>query len=786
MSYRYRYNDGREDALEYFSKDIGLGGSMLRANALMMVNGILMGFMVRIGAYGHRYRHIPPIRFLFLAANTLFLPIVSYIVSSSGLNNGQSTRIDYDDGMGRPTVIEGDCNGYMHSGLVLVWTALVLSIAINTTALVAADAREGRSILPNMTLLTQAMWTSYLGIYISIINYYGDPTLITLLRVGPFGIIFAKLVLKCYAWYIARESLAFGRNPRLIVGYMEQLQDGNHHPELESELMPPPLIVTGEHTMQVQEKPCGYEIKWIPNIVRGDMYNRIRGDMYNKGLVTFDKVWQLDDTLLRSKSIQLKELCFSFALFKLLRCRIARHTIIEIGFIKGRNFLRQILFEDNDGERVFAVIAHELSFLHDYYYTSLLASYTKSWLPIASGFISLLSFSYSLLVIISVSVFSITTLVPSIREFQYGQINCDVQCKSKSSEGSEYRDLYASMVSFGSLYFDIIPVCLLAALVMLAEVRDIAFDICSNWIKVALVCKYVKHGSWPQSRAIQRCVRYVLWSKGKLTRNWEDKMDQCSVSVLHPGKTLMALLRRLINLSGQNKKTSSAVKSAIVRALRKSYERGEINGDVPSFQRIRHLQDDDKIIWTFGERGTAEIMLVCHIATTILGARLPPHKPPAYSDDMSAANHLSQYCAYLVAHCPELLPEDDEWCKSLYKAVVTDAKLLLLGLSEMEYRRRLIQLLSVERNHEVLKDGAKLAERLIGLTEEGEEMAWKALAAFWSEMVLYVAPSDNIDGHMKALARGGELITLLWALVTHLGVVGRSDNATTDGATFDV
>lgn len=262
-------------------------------------------------------------------------------------------------------------------------------------------------------------------------------------------------------------------------------------------------------------------------------------------------------------------------------------------------------------------------------------------------------------------------------------------------------------------------------------------------------------------------------------------MGQSSVLVLHPSKTPMALLRHLIHLSGQNTKTPSAVKSAIVGALRKGYERGQINGDVPSFQRILHLQDDDKIIWTFGERGTAEIMLVCHIATTILGARLPTHQPPSDTDHISAANHISQYCAYLVAHYPELLPEDDEWCKSLYKAVEKDAKRVLIGndsMSEVEYWRRLIQLLSAERNHEVLKDGARLAEQL---AEEGEEAAWKALAAFWSDMILYVAPSDNIDGHMEAIARGGELITLLWALVTHLGIVGRSDN-TTDAATVDV
>ncbi|KAM3223572.1 hypothetical protein ACQJBY_057126 [Aegilops geniculata] len=743
--------DCPSDPLNYFTKRVGerLRGQIFRVNALMVVMGILMGFMVGIGTYGHRYRHIPLIRFLFLAATTLFLPIVSYIVSSSDLDNYNSTTIWI-----QPIVVK--CHARAHTIFVLIWTALVLNVGINTTALVAADAREGRSIPPNMTLLIQAMWTSYLGIYICIVS--GPRPEVILFLLGPFGVIFAKLVLKCYAWYIATQSLAFGRNARLIVGYMEQLA---------SEHMPP-LIVTGEHTMQIQKRPCGYQLK--------SMSYRLRDDMYNKGLVTFDKVWQLNDTLLRSKTLQLKELCFSFALFKLLRCRIAKYTITEVGFIKGSNFLQQILLEDNDGERVLAVIAHELSFLHDYYYSSLPIIYSKSWLPIVSGFISLVSICYCLLAIILIAAQG--------KVSEIGQIECDVYC-----EGISYDDQISS-ISFGSRYFDIIPLYILAALVILGEVRDIAFFIRSNWIKVALICQYVKHGSWRQSATIQRCVGCVLRSKGKLIRNWEDKMGQSSVLVLHPSKTPMALLRHLIHLSGQNTKTPSAVKSAIVGVLRKGYETGQINGDVPSFQRILHLQDDDKIIWTFGERGTAEIMLVCHIATTILGARLPTHQPPSETDHISAANHISQYCAYLVAHYPELLPEDDEWCKSLYKAVEKDAKRVLIGnddsreswMSEVEYRRRLIQLLSAERNHEVLKDGARLAEQL---AEEGEEAAWKALAAFWSEMILYVAPSDNIDGHMKALARGGELVTLLWALVTHLGIVGRSDN-TADAATVDV
>jgi len=72
----------------------------------------------------------------------------------------------------------------------------------------------------------------------------------------------------------------------------------------------------------------------------------------------------------------------------------------------------------------------------------------------------------------------------------------------------------------------------------------------------------------------------------------------------------------------------------------------------------------------------------------------------------------------------------------------------------------------------VLKNGVELAKQLVEKIN-GEEMAWKLLADFWSEMILFVAPSDNLKGHSEAIARGGELITLLWALLFHAGIVSR-------------
>lgn len=174
---------------------------------------------------------------------------------------------------------------------------------------------------------------------------------------------------------------------------------------------------------------------------------------------------------------------------------------------------------------------------------------------------------------------------------------------------------------------------------------------------------------------------------------------------------------------------------------------------------------------------------MCHVATSILEvrrySRLPnPNQQPLSGSDHNkiAATHLSRYCAYLVACLPELLPDDDVWCKNLYTAVKKEAALVLkLKGKEVECCLRLVELLSEQSKHQVLKDGAELGKRL---AQGAEEAAWKALADFWSEMVVCVAAAcDNLDEHAKAVARGGELVTQLWALLLHVGSVDDEDTA---------
>ncbi|KAG2645304.1 hypothetical protein PVAP13_2KG363500 [Panicum virgatum] len=74
------------------------------------------------------------------------------------------------------------------------------------------------------------------------------------------------------------------------------------------------------------------------------------------------------------------------------------------------------------------------------------------------------------------------------------------------------------------------------------------------------------------------------------------------------------------------------------------------------------------------------------------------------------------------------------------------------------------------REEVVLADGIRLGS-LIPAKMPDEALRWNVLAEMWVELLLTVAPSENVSAHVKKLAAGGELITHLWALLTHGGMI---------------
>jgi hypothetical protein len=146
------------------------------------------------------------------------------------------------------------------------------------------------------------------------------------------------------------------------------------------------------------------------------------------------------------------------------------------------------------------------------------------------------------------------------------------------------------------------------------------------------------------------------------------------------------------------------------------------------------------------------------------------------SAEETIATTLSKYCAYLVACAPELLPENQEGSQRVYKSV---KRALRRALSRKQRRSksesRLDRVTRIEGPDPdaAANMGAGLGKQLLedcGFIDGNVAHGWTLLAELWTELVVYIAPSDKVEGHAEALAQGGESITLLWALATHTDI----------------
>ena len=72
-----------------------------------------------------------------------------------------------------------------------------------------------------------------------------------------------------------------------------------------------------------------------------------------------------------------------------------------------------------------------------------------------------------------------------------------------------------------------------------------------------------------------------------------------------------------------------------------------------------------------------------------------------------------------------------------------------------------------DRSKSVLFDAVILSKVL---RELDEMLMWEVITGVWGEMLTYAAGKCRGSMHVRQLSRGGELITLVWFLMAHMGL----------------
>jgi hypothetical protein len=550
--------------------------------------------------------------------------------------------------------------------------------------------------------------------------------------------ILAILFVGILKWYVRMASMRvvsrsyLSKNMRVIANYMQH----GHKKDKDNDLPGSfdPVTMEGYKYIVAGEKYC------IKSPGCKPCYNE-------DGLkvITVEKIWRCTGNLLRlERGMLLKDVCLSMALSKMLNLRFAGFNVSEAGPEKTHDFVfKGLLAGDKPYQRAFRVIEEELVFVHDIYYTRYSYFYQKG------RYLALC------LPIIMFGLCSWLTYQIVVRDHSGKMLNLTI---------------------------------FITVVLAFLEAYQLYLYVASGWFKVALIRSYVTTPFLQRSGCFHEMILGLLL-RLKAFRSWKNTLGQyCILRELgHKGRVRSCLhyaTLRLVNKkaskgSKKSVKLSENVKKAVVDSLLRS--NGHLTNGLTS---LKNNGVDGHLSWACEATGTdgsvTNTILIWHIATTLckhqLDAQAKEQEEDAIRDDMvTTATTLSQYCMHLLAFAPDLLPGSSSGSESILDESIEDALEILKGCKRKENWCDEI-MRNCTRNGDadeagLWMKGARLARHLI----EEQELAlrWKILSEFWAEMMLYVSPSDNARAHLEALARGGEFITQLWALLTHAGVLKR-------------
>ncbi|KAJ6921673.1 hypothetical protein NC652_015566 [Populus alba x Populus x berolinensis] len=190
----------------------------------------------------------------------------------------------------------------------------------------------------------------------------------------------------------------------------------------------------------------------------------------------------------------------------------------------------------------------------------------------------------------------------------------------------------------------------------------------------------------------------------------------------------------------------------------------------------------DKLGWSVTDVEFSQSLLIWHVATRV--CYIDDSRNNGFAKERNcvvSSRSLSDYMLYLLVYRPTMLAI--ELSGTGYAETTTHLGRLLRGntLDELDalFLEELLpdppaMLNKIKRTDEggmsALLDGCVLAMSLQTLDGCRNEKKWEMISEVWVEMLMYAASHCGWKEHADALARGGELLTHVCLLMSHLGL----------------
>lgn len=317
------------------------------------------------------------------------------------------------------------------------------------------------------------------------------------------------------------------------------------------------------------------------------------------------------------------------------------------------------------------------------------------------------------------------------------------------------------------------------------ELSAIGMMLVSYWTYAALegsICHSLSH-------LILRCLKYF---RPESRARWSNSMAQHNLIsfCLQDRPTLVTKILKLLGLKGHwdswlyiwHIDVSSELKTLVFRELK---DKAVSIVDTESYRKFSNHRGQwalqckgyyKELGWSV-EVEFDESILLWHIATDLCLYSNDSSNDAKLSEYVSISRAVSNYMLFLLVARPFMLTAGIGQIR--FGDTCAEAKnFFAREMTRPDERSAAMMVLEVnaeiaprdvkgDRSKSVLFDACRLAKSLLEL-QPGKR--WRLIRVVWVEMLCYAASNCRSNFHAKQLSNGGELLTVVWFLMTHLGM----------------